>query len=483
MDPNTQEIISRFKQLDTALARRTVYHQIIDQLNPHEWRDVQKRINERTFQKDILGSLPLEIAVQIIQHFDVNEVHLLRRVSKRWHGVLSSKSVCSVLFRQYTGAFLDDEFKSTFSRYSRQRSRLEQGFPVAHVKLDIPFGLDLDYCDGRYVWSADGGTTVIVLELCSRKTQRFCTANRERFERFRISENLVAAITVRGYCHAWNIRTEEMHTVRLPNTNISDFVVSGFRIAVYYENLRIDDQQGGVVMHFDLRPGSQGTHTIQRIKELALLGLDTSSRYLTTICLEQHSDLDSSYASSCARLRVVKYELRENGETLAARSFILKLPPFSGRACLAKDLRGYYRNIGVLYISSSSAHSLVLPITYHPQTEQVCIHALLDQRMVRSLSMASVDNGILYWVMDGDGGKQRIWISNPYAETPLYASRGLTLDLLRGLPDGASPMAHTSRLLAGDSRFVSITNLSGMEVWSFEDGANQLGDMQHSAPS
>ncbi|KAL5044446.1 hypothetical protein BDW71DRAFT_99566 [Aspergillus fruticulosus] len=483
MDPNTQDIITRFKKLDTFPARRTVYHQIIDQLNPHEWRDVQKRVNERTFQKDILGSLPLEVAVQIIQYLDVNDVHLLRRVSNRWHELLSSKSVCSVLFRQYTGGSLDEEFKSTFARYSRRRSRLEQGFPVAHVQLDVSFGRDLDYCDGRYVWSDDGGTTIVVFELCSQKTQRFCTENRERFERFRISENMVAAITVRGYCHAWVIRTEEMHTVRLPNTNISHFIVGGFRVAVYYENLSIDGKDGGVVMHFDLRPGRRQTHSIQRVKELALLGLDTRSRYLTTICLERHSDPDSSYTSNCARLRTVKYELHENGEASAARSYILKLPPSCGRACLARDLRDYCRNIGVLYVSSSSAHSLVLPITYYPQTEQVCIHALLDHQMARSLSMANVDNGILYWVRVDNDGKQSIWISNPYAEKPLYTSRGLTLDLLRGLPDEASPMVHTSRLLTGDSRFVSMTNMSGTQVWSFEDDTNQLGDMQHPAPS
>ncbi|KAL4734958.1 hypothetical protein BDV11DRAFT_208912 [Aspergillus similis] len=474
MDPNIQEIIIRFKQLNTASARRTVYHQIIDQLDPHEWRDVQRRINQRTFQKDILGSLPLEVSVQIIQYFDINDVHLLQRVSRKWHEVLSSKPVCSVLFRQYTGGALDNEFKSTFARYSRQRSRLEQGLPAAYVQLDIPFSQDLDYCDGRYAWSVDGGTTIVVFELCSRKTQRFCTENRERFERFRLSENLVAAITVRGYCHAWDIRTEYTRAVRLPNTNVSHIVIGGFRVALYYENLRIDGQEGGVVMHFDLRPGSPRTHRIQGVKELALLSLDTSSNYLTTISLKHHSNPDPNYVPNWSCLHVVKYELHENGEASTARSYTLKLPSSSERACLARDMPHYYRNIGVLYVWHSSARSFFLPITYHPQTEQVCIHALLDPRMAHSLSMANVDNGILYWVRD-DGDKQSIWISNPYAVTPLYASRGLEFDLPRALPDEASLMVHTRRLLTGDSRFVSVTNMSGTQVWSFEDDVNQLG--------
>ncbi|KAL3436323.1 hypothetical protein BDV09DRAFT_165391 [Aspergillus tetrazonus] len=474
MDSNIQEIIIRFKQLNTASARRTVYQQIIDQLNPHEWRDVQKRVNQRTFQKDILGSLPIEIAVQIIQYLDVNDVHLLQRVSRRWHEVLSSEPVCSVMFRQYTGGSLGSDFKSTFARYSRQRSRLEQGRPVAHVQLDIPFSQDLDYCDGRYAWSADGGTTIVVFELCSRKTQRFCTENRERFERFRLSEDLVAAITVRGYCHAWDVRTEYTRSIRLPNTNLSHFVIGSFRVAVYYKNLRIDSQEGGVVMHFDLRPGSPRTHRIQPVEELALLSLDKSSNFLTTICLKHHSNWDPSYIPNRPRLHVVKYELHENGEASIACSYTLNLPSSSDRTYLARDLPQYYKNMGVLYVSSSSALSFVLPITYHPQTEQVCIHALLDLRVADSLSMANVDNGILYWVRD-DGGKQSIWISNPYAVTPLCASRGLDFDLPRALPDETPLMGHHCRLLTGDSRFVSMTDMSGTQVWCFEDDANQLG--------
>jgi hypothetical protein len=88
--------------------------------------------------------------------------------------------------------------------------------------------------------------------------------------------------------------------------------------------------------------------------------------------------------------------------------------------------------------------------------------------------MANVDNGILYWVRD-DGGKQSIWISNPYAVTPLYASRGLEFDLPRALPDETPLMVHNRRLLTGDSRFVSMTDMSGTQVWFFEDDANQLG--------
>lgn len=57
------------------------YHRILDQLKPHEWRDVRTRINLRSFQKDILGQSPPEVAVQIAQYLDLSDLHVLQGVS------------------------------------------------------------------------------------------------------------------------------------------------------------------------------------------------------------------------------------------------------------------------------------------------------------------------------------------------------------------------------------------------------------------
>lgn len=205
MDLDVPEFIAHFKQLDTSV-RRTAYHRIIDQLDPYEWRDVKKRINERSFQKDILGALPLEIAVQIIKCLSLNDAHLLRRVSRRWYDVLSSKPACSVLLRLYTGGSftsLGDDFKSTLIHYSRRRRRLEHGNPLAEFRINLPFAtgqeiLSFDYSEGRYAWLTDGDTTIVVYNLCTQKIQRFCTQNRERLGKLRISEYIVAALSTRG---------------------------------------------------------------------------------------------------------------------------------------------------------------------------------------------------------------------------------------------------------------------------------------------
>lgn len=47
---------------------------------PYEWRDVRDRMNQVSFQKDILGSLPTEVAVKISRYLDLSEIHIFRRV-------------------------------------------------------------------------------------------------------------------------------------------------------------------------------------------------------------------------------------------------------------------------------------------------------------------------------------------------------------------------------------------------------------------
>lgn len=70
------------------------YHRILDLLNPHEWRDVQKRINQRSFQKDILAESPPEIAVQIAQYLDLSDLFILQRVCSHPSWSWGKKMTC-----------------------------------------------------------------------------------------------------------------------------------------------------------------------------------------------------------------------------------------------------------------------------------------------------------------------------------------------------------------------------------------------------
>ncbi|KAI9373969.1 hypothetical protein BJX61DRAFT_352443 [Aspergillus egyptiacus] len=474
MDP-VQELVARFKLLRTNSARRAAYHQIIDQLGPHEWRDAKKRINGRSFQKDILGELPLELSVAIVQYLTLRELHLLRRVSRRWSNVLSSELVCNAVFRQYTGGPLKvgDEYKSTFARYSKHRYLLEQGTPLTRAQLSLPLEpgpaiSNLDYSNGRYAWTIDHDTTIITYDLRSQRTQRFCTPNRERFEKIRLSESVLAAITTRGYCQAWDLQTEEMHTIRLPNTNISLFVLNGFQIAMCSQATWVKNScmhsEGSFVMHYDLR--TRSTHTIPNAQSPAYVGLGSSMKHLTIVQLELGNNTKRDIMPGCPHLRVMKYVLHLNGESSAVRTYTKELPlpgDHEGTDVRVRhDLDGSGNRIGIL----QAGRHLVLAVTYDPQTDEICVHRLSDIEASNPLCIVHVGGNILYYIKIEEG-RRNIWISNPYIETALYAAQSMDLGLPRDAREGASLFTDAYRFLVGDSSFVSLIDARGIRLWSF----------------
>ncbi|KAJ0422553.1 hypothetical protein BJY00DRAFT_69841 [Aspergillus carlsbadensis] len=470
MISDIQEIVTRFKQLGTSSARHLAIHQIIDQLSPCEWRDVKERINARSFQKDIFGALPLEIAVQVTQSLTLAEMHLLRRVSRRWHDVLSSKAACNATYREYTGNklnHLDTDFKSTFARYSEHRLRIERGDPRDLSRIVLPPMNDeelltLDYSDGQFAWTTDSGTTIVVYNLITGGKQCFCTKNRERLGMVRLSQSTVAAITVHGYCHVWSTLTDEVYSARLPNTDISHFSLAGFRIAVCFYTAGNDD---GSVMHYNLQ--SRTSHTIPQgqVEGLLLIALHPVS-HLTIVSLEL---IDTRRGAH--QLRVTDYQLHADGGA-ASTGRVYRVPLSSDRPLynihIEKDLQLNYRNrLGILYAWLGSGgkerEQLILPVSYDPQTGSICVHTLHGHEVSLPPCMASVDKDILYYAAN-DGGKQSIRISNPCAATQ-YTSKNMHL----GLPREPSPrlFSHGHRVLTGDLNFVSILDATSTRVWCF----------------
>ncbi|KAL4877277.1 hypothetical protein BJY04DRAFT_129977 [Aspergillus karnatakaensis] len=476
MDPQSDihEIVVRFKRLGTTSTRRIAYHQIIDQLTPYEWRDVKDRIEKRTFQRDILGELPLELALHIIRYLSIADVHRLRRVSRRWFNLLSSKAACNTMFQMYTGGLLDDtngDFKSAFAGYSKQRHRLEQGHPSRKSYIGISFlsGLNPDFSAGRYVFPTDGNTTLEVFDLASWQFARFCTENRERFEQFRISESITAAITSRGYCHVWELVTKQAHSLRLPSRNVSLFNTSGFRLALY-----LGSGQSATILHYDAQ--SQKTHTIQHVPEVAFIGMKPSSRDLVVLSLGQNSERVSNKTPGIHQLHVRRHRLLEGGYVSTVRAHTQELPlprdcgwtDFKIRYDLQDDCKNSMAIFQARPASKDSTHEYLLPVTYHPDTDEICVHILPGRYLARPLCIANVDKDILYW-MKNENGRRNIWISNPYADIPIIASRSLDLGLPRDLANGVSLLTDGHYTLLGDSRFVSMIDAAGTRIWYFED--------------
>lgn len=97
-DHQVEEILIRFQNLRSKSARRAVYvyvcppvashlltvrHRylnILNELRVDERRELKNHIDKTSFHRDILGSLPLELAVQITSYLEIADLFNLQSV-------------------------------------------------------------------------------------------------------------------------------------------------------------------------------------------------------------------------------------------------------------------------------------------------------------------------------------------------------------------------------------------------------------------
>ena len=52
---------------------------LLDQLCPDEWREVRAQARN-SLKRDILGSIPVELVVEIVRYLDISDVFMFQRV-------------------------------------------------------------------------------------------------------------------------------------------------------------------------------------------------------------------------------------------------------------------------------------------------------------------------------------------------------------------------------------------------------------------
>ncbi|THC95759.1 hypothetical protein EYZ11_004756 [Aspergillus tanneri] len=462
MDPEVQEILIRFDGLASP-DRRAVYRQILSQFNLDEWRDVRDQLDRVSFHKDILSAVPLEIAAQITKYLDLSELHVFQRVSKDWHSLLTSSLIRAAVFRRYTGYNYDSVTAGSsdeFSAFARRRVRLERGQPLwkicdpAYLPLPKPWNAtSLDYCNGRYAWI--DGTTIVVHSLHSNMTQYFCTQNRDPLMEVRLSENVIAATTPRGF-----------------------FMASGRSIALAF--IGIMTSEGDYVLYWDLN--TRAARTINIATHLGYMALNSEARSLTTVHLEERN-----YYNACvqpqhspakrAHLQVTKYLVDESATFGRSSSYTLELPAIVD-ATGHVEIRypdtspKFSDRMGLFSVrpreGSPSALSSMVTVAYDPRTDQVDLHVLQPEHTpFYPLCMTSVDHNILYYIKN-DNGKPQIWISNPDATSPHRPSKCMNPQLPREATSRVYSHA-TGFALHGDREFILMIDENGLKVWCFDE--------------
>ncbi|KAE8133753.1 F-box domain protein [Aspergillus pseudotamarii] len=487
MDPEVQDILTRFKHLKSTSARRALYHLLLEQMHPYEWRDVRDRMNQVSFQKDILGSLPTEVAVKISRHLDLSEIHIFRRVSKRWNFLLSSRLFRDAVCHRYVGhncRSIALDSPDAFTQYAKQHIRLERGQPISKV-LNRPYSpildatglVSLEFSHGSYAWIEDA--IVYVHNLHSNTMQSFCTDNRDPFTALRISESIVAAITLHGFCHVWSLQTNDSAYFRLPSLQWKYFVVRGMNVAIAYNGAIASGPD--CIIHWQL--DCRVTRTFNIANKIAYLDVDPTSSTLITVHLEKSVDPDTLMHTHCcpaiyAQLRVNKYPFKDT-VAVPSPSCTVALSSFAdpaGHVEIDDALSLAFGNAMGILTSERGGRLAETPgdiaaITYNQGTGRVSVNVVsAENTPFIPLCMTSVDSNILYYVKN-DNGKPEIWISNPDARIAHRPARWINPQL----PREASNRVYshgTHFMLRGDRDFILMVDQNGLKVWCFNENMN-----------
>jgi len=189
---------------------------------------VKNRTNPQIFQRDLVGTLPLEIVALVVEYWELNDVVRLRRVtlitghpfcpstarltpgqvSKRWQEVLSSSMVSRAAYRASTGNDVSSiQEPGQFTKLLEKRIRQERGHPVFEAQfncaLEMPPSsrIKLVCCGEFLAWPEEKTehTSIAIMNLRTGKQDRLLTENRDKLLLIRVSKGFLAAVTIRGY--------------------------------------------------------------------------------------------------------------------------------------------------------------------------------------------------------------------------------------------------------------------------------------------
>ncbi|KAJ5964513.1 uncharacterized protein N7479_004389 [Penicillium vulpinum] len=324
-----QPILESFMALRDNSSRRAVLNEIIDNLSPYEIREVKSRVETVTFQCDLLDKLPLEIVAMVAEYLDLVDLILLQRVSKRWRQLLSSTIVVTSAIRHHMGknAIKLDSSPTYLNALIRKRIRAERGLPavVATIPNNLPLNSyddlnrDIISCfNGVCAWIEESTdrTTIFMVHLPTGKNRTLTTANREEFTHVEVSDTLISATSVRGYCHVWNMPKEQYKSFRIPSLQFVHFITIGSKVALSYADF---------VVHFCFDSGV--ARSIEIGLFIVFLSVHPEEDEFSVLCIrKRYGDNIEPWGSDALLyedrcLRLQKFSIHENKFVCIWRKF------------------------------------------------------------------------------------------------------------------------------------------------------------------
>ena len=224
MQPLT--LTQSFHQLDLD----DLYHT----LSKQQIRELKALLDTTDFRYDIIANLPTELVPLVFLHLDLGQSYQCRRVSRRWHELLSSEQVIKALLHPWTDTEdLPLRVPNGSSPHSildiqaEHQDAFRKGKPFSSMR--IPHGRDLTpgmdslihaYSDGLLSWveRSENCDRICLYELETGTLCHFMPPERESIDKIILSGKLLVAMTTSARCYIWTHRTtNQPYSLRLPS--------------------------------------------------------------------------------------------------------------------------------------------------------------------------------------------------------------------------------------------------------------------------
>ena len=205
-----------------------------------------------TFHQDILGNLPIELVWKVAEYLNLADLFVLQRVSPQWRSLLSSPLLQRAAIRSVMAVDLPQQNLDLDNTKAiiQQRLCAERGNParsyylettMASIQIEGSTIPRIDYSHGifAFITPRHNYTDIARLSLDSGDVNYLTTEDRDHLTQIGVSQQLIAAVSRRGYCHVWDLRSGAHRSFRLSSLHYTHFLVNGLKVMVVYRTAAI----------------------------------------------------------------------------------------------------------------------------------------------------------------------------------------------------------------------------------------------------
>ncbi|KAL7273554.1 hypothetical protein RUND412_003584 [Rhizina undulata] len=246
--------------------RQAFLSQLASQFRQSDWFHINRLLDIHSYYRDIVGTLPLEIALLILENVHPVEICRFRLVSRRWNELLSSKEVCRAIAVKW---YKREVLKTLSAREGGQHIEVKgeavevgktaEGIPwkiimenIASRKIRFCLGPNngpkilsynrstlhvMEHESGRLATTCDGFVHVYDLTAHGGVLRAIATPDRSSIMKLALASSFVAIATNGGKCYVRQLSSHAaQHDFRFPSANLQELIADENLLVGLFEN-------------------------------------------------------------------------------------------------------------------------------------------------------------------------------------------------------------------------------------------------------